>query len=240
MRNRRIAWSAALIILLAGGCACALFLTPWFNITEIEVHGSEKVPVESIVAASGIPYEENTFKVNLGHARDSLLTLPYIKTAEIKRESFGRKIVIEVTESRLVGYIRYVTSFVGIDEDGKAVKVAPEVPDGALVITGVQLEDPELGRKAAALSPDHLNTALTYIHELDKVSLLGEITYLDVTSTVNVKLAYQDRLSVICGDEDGLSRKLLVLKEVLASGEISPNSKGEIDLSINGEAHYTP
>ena len=238
-RKKRIIRTILVLLLLCGACAAAMFLTPWFQITQIDVKGNQKVETEAICSACGVAAGSNTFQVNLSHASELVEKLPYIKTAEIKRKLFPAKLVIEVSESSLVCQIPFAGGYIGIDDIGKVVEIESEKIQGIPTILGVNLLDYELGHMAAFEDPIRLETLLTVLSELSETELLGGVTELDVANLMDVKFIYEDRLKVYCGDTNNLKRKLLTFKEV-SLHQLQDNSRGEIDLTIEGKAYHRP
>ena len=238
-RKKRIIRTILILILLAGACAAAMFLTPWFQITQIDVRGNQKIESKAIVSACGIATGNNTFKVNLTRAAAQVEKVPYIKTADIKRKLFPTKLVIEVTESRLVCQIPFASCFVGIDDMGKVVEIASEQIAGIPAIVGVNLQEYELGHKVKFEDAVRLETLMNVIGELSEAELLAGVTQLDITNLMDIKFVYQNRLKGYCGNSENLKRKLLMFKEV-ALHQLEENAQGEIDLTIEGTAGYRP
>lgn len=238
-RKKRIIRTILILILLCGACAAAMFLTPWFHITQIDVRGNQKVETEAIASACGVPIGSNTFQVNLSRASELVEKLPYVKTAQISRKLLPTKLVIEVSESTLVCQIPFAGGFVGIDDVGKVVEIESEKIQGIPSILGVNLKDYELGHTAAFEDPIRLETLLMVLSELQETELLSGVTELDVSSVVDIKFMYEDRLRVYCGDTNNLKRKLLTFKEV-SLHQLEDNSRGEIDLTIEGKAYHRP
>lgn len=239
-RKRRILFrTVLLLIFLTSACSAAVFLTPWFHITSVDVHGNHKVPSDQIVAATGIAVGNNTFQVSLTRAHERVTKLPYIKTAKLSRRLFPAKVIVEVTESRLSGYIPFAGGFIGFDEDGKVVEIMVDKPAGVPAIKGVNLLKYEPGYKMELESTGQADTILIFIDEFRKAGLLEDITELDVTNLMDVKFRYQDRLKIYCGDDSDLERKLLTFKEV-ALNQLLDTDKGEIDLTVRGKAYYRP
>lgn len=238
-RKKLIIRTVLILILLGGACAAAMFLTPWFQITQIDVIGNQKVESQTIVLACDIATGSNTFKVNLTRAAALIERVPYIKSAQIKRKLFPTKLVIEVTESRLVCQIPFASAFVGIDDTGKVVEIAAAQLAGVPTIEGVNLQEYELGHRAKFEDEVRLDTLMNVLNELYKAQLLEGITQVDVTNLMDIKFVYQDRLKGYCGGSDNLERKLLMFKEV-ALHQLAENARGEIDLTIEGKAGYRP
>lgn len=238
-RKRRIFFRAFLLLLiLTAAAASVMFLTPWFNITQITVNGNSTVQTDSIIAQSGIYNGANIFKISTSYARDSLAQMPYIKSVEVNR-ILPSAIEINVTESHKSACLPYGGGYAVIDEDGKALENVAEQPEGCMQIIGCELQKFEPGHEINVDLDEKFDIIILYIDELSKAGLLDKVTSLDITNVVDIKFKLENRLDVFCGDSDGLYRKLLTFNEV-AFNQLSPNARGEIDLRIDGRAHYRP
>ncbi len=238
-RKKILIRTVLVLVLLASALSAIVFLTPWFNITAVEVHGNQKVSAEQIVSASGVATGSNTFAFSLGRATDRVLGLPYIKTVNFRRIFLPVKVIAEVTETRLVCYAAYAGGFVGIDNDGKAAEIMTSAPGGVPAVKGMNLVAYELGRKAEAEMPGQIDAILMYTGQLESAGLLSDTTDLDVTSLMDVKFIYQGRLKAYCADGTDLERKLLMFKEV-EQNQLPAGARGEIDLTVKGMASYRP
>ncbi len=238
-RKRRIFFRTFLLmLLLVIVCTTVMFLTPWFNISAIDVNGISHLNGDDIRACSGIYIGNNMFKISTSHARDKISALPYVKEVEVKR-NFPKKVEINIVESHARAYFEYMGGYAVIDEDGKALEIMSEEPQNCIQIMGCELKDFSLGKKISIDSAEKFDIILLYIGELEKTEFYGGVNKLDLTNTVDIKFTFENRLTVFCGDISGLNRKILTFTEI-AYNQLSPNARGEIDLRIDGSAYYRP
>ncbi len=238
-RKRRIFFRTFLLLLLLFSvCAIIMFMTPWFNISQIEVVGNSHVSADAITAQSEIYEGANTFKISTSYASERISWMPYIKSVEVKRK-MPNKIVIEVTESHAAAYFEFYGGYALIDEDARALEVVYEAPQGCIQIVGCELKDFSPGNKISIDSQEKFDIILLYIGELEKTEFYKGVNLLDVTNMVDVKFKFENRLTVFCGESKNLDRKLLTFTEI-AYNQLSPNARGEIDLRIDSKAYYRP
>lgn len=77
----------------------------------------------------------------------------------------------------------------------------------------------------------------------DKVekAQLNEITMLDISSLMSVKLSYQGRITLVLGEAENIASKLaLARKVILRENQIDPQQYGEIDLTVDKKAYFKP
>lgn len=238
-RKRKLFFRTFLLLVVLGIALFVIaFLTPWFNIAEITVTGNEQVLTDSIIAQSGIYPGNNIFKVSTSHANAQISSMPYVKSVTVKRQ-LPNKIHIEVQESHMAAYLPYGGGYVILDEAGKVLSLEQTAPEGYMQIMGCELKEFKIGQKIKVDADEKFDIILLYIGEFERAQMLGKVTQLDVTNTVDVKFKYEDRLEVFCGESSNLSRKLLTFAEV-ANNQLSPNARGEIDLRTEGKAYYRP
>ncbi len=226
------------MLLLAIVAASVMFLTPWFNITEIRVGGNATVQTDAIIAQSEIYTGANIFKISTSHAQEKISVMPYIKSVEVKK-SFPSAVEINVTESHVSAYIAHGGGYVIIDEDGKVLEYTTAQPEGCMQIVGCQIQEFEPGHKIKVDLDEKFDIIILYIDEFEKSGLLGGVASLDITNVVDIKFRYENRLDVFCGDSENLDRKILTFNEI-AFNQLSANARGEIDLRIDGRVHYRP
>lgn len=230
--------SFLLIALLATVGGVLLFLTPWFNVAQIDVIGNSQVQTDSIIAQSGVYYGANIFKLSTSYACEKISQMPYIKSVQVKRK-LPNKIEINVQESHVAACVANNGGYVTIDEDGKCLEIISQPPENCMQILGFELKEFKPGQKIKVDVDEKFDIIILCISEFEKNEILSSVTSLDITNTVDVKFTYKNRLTVFCGDLNNINRKLLTFNEI-AFNQLSPNARGEIDLRIDGKFYYRP
>ncbi|MBQ8925672.1 MAG: hypothetical protein IJ051_05350 [Clostridia bacterium] len=67
-----------------------------------------------------------------------------------------------------------------------------------------------------------------------------DITAVDLTKITDIRLTYQQRITILLGSASGLDRKAAMCAKVLEEqNKVSTEQKGTIDLSIEGKAYFS-
>jgi hypothetical protein len=67
-----------------------------------------------------------------------------------------------------------------------------------------------------------------------------DITAVDLTKVTDIRLTYQQRITILLGSASGLDRKAAMCAKVLEEqNKVSTEQKGTIDLSIEGKAYFS-
>ena len=235
-KNRRGAAKAGLIFLLVIVAALVLMLTPWFNITSIEVTGNEYVEEESIIAAAGINPGENIFRINVKRSKDAVREIPYIDDVKIYR-LLPAKVTIDVTERAETAYISCGDGYMLIDEDGRALEFT-NITWGIPEITGIEAEALKEGEFIAPSDGSIVTVLKEAMSKLKEYELSDRVTAIDISEPDNIKFTFDKNKEIITGGNFRIDYKLMMLKAVIE--EIAPSEAGRIDLSVEGKALFSP
>lgn len=201
-RRRRLAAIAAAAVLLAvGGAGIRWLLTsPRFAVATVEVRGAQRIAVERVLAAAGIPPGTNLWRIDPHAVVARLQALPEIRRAEIVRELPNR--VTIVVEDRRPFTLVSSTRLHWLDEEGRLIgdaseAVTPPVP----VISG--LSEDELAALRTRPSP-RARAAIALIRSLlrTNAALAAEISEIDMSRRDGPVLYTVDGIEVRLGNED--------------------------------------
>lgn len=128
------------VLAAVGGSAWAgyRFVTtsPRFAITEIVVHGNQRLTSDDVSAALPVHVGDNVFASDLDSAMRALRADPWIATAHAYRV-LPHTLSIEITEHVPVAIVELGERYL-IDAQGHAFKRATPADDGLIAITGVE------------------------------------------------------------------------------------------------------
>lgn len=240
LRKKRVRFtifciSMTLLLLLAA--IAIVFLTPWFHVAEVSVVGNEQIETANIIEASGIKKGESVFAFSMGSVEEKLLQVPYVKTVKAKRK-LPKTIVIEIEESHAITYIQKDGLNIGIDETGEAVFAGTEAPEGLISVAGMEVDTYTLGAPLLGKNPKQLEILMELLRVTEECGCRDQIHSIDVTKTEDISFTYGQGLTVLVGDTYDLQRKILTFIEI--KGKLPENSKGEIDLRIDGRGYFRP
>lgn len=237
MRLRAIAGVIALTIITI----ILLFMTPLFDIREIRLEGNNLVNKEDIVAKIGNLPGENLFGTSKKKIEKSVCDIPLVKGAKVDKNIFPPYITITITECPPAAYMLSGNRLIVIDSNLKVIDDSnsfntDEIPS----VSGVSVASYELNKNISTESKEKDEILRRMLQTLESVGLTNYVTYISINDITSIKFNYQNRIEVLCGSQLELNRKIRMFAETINSKELSDNAMGTIDLSVPGQAVYTP
>ncbi len=255
-RQKRQLALLTLVVLIAS-VAAIMLLTPFFNITQIEVRGNMHVSDEDIIRFSGIRTNVNTFSVDLDKAEKNILeTESRIESAKIER-SLPNKVIITVVEEVGVAYLTADEGYVVITADGRCI----EVTDGAMSseqgmsiiapppyakIVGMSNVKYKVGSTITSENEKQLEELLKCLHEFTRQGYVSDMVEIDVTDTSDIKFYYKSRnLCVTIGRAEKIDYKMECFGSIYSDYVLEKTKEGEmpsgyIDLTREDKPTYRP
>ena len=213
------------------------FFTPVYKIEDIRVAGNNTVDSSTIIKASGIETGENIFKLDKVSAKKGIAKVAYINTVKIKRH-FPHTVVIEVTESQECAYINFVGSFIGIDENGKALDVKQKIEDVTKpVIYGVSLSEFQIGSVVEFADNSKKQLLFDMLGQIKSSGIEEKIRYMDINDFDNITFTLNSKIAVKLGTTESIKYKIAYLKSVL--DELGDTTGGVIDITDTENVVYT-
>ena len=107
------------------------------------------------------------------------------------------------------------------------------------VITGVKVKEAKVGYPLQAKNAKVFETYKEIRTAMDRWGV-KDITAVDLTKVSDIRLTYQQRITILLGSASGLDRKAAMCAKVLEEqNKVSTEQKGTIDLSIEGKAYFS-
>ncbi len=237
MKRRRIITISLLISIVL---LIIIFFTPLFDIRKIEVQGNSKVTTAEIEGHLQNSIGKNIFRYRTGTPIKNLKKIPYLNTAEIDKTVFSGKLSVVITECVPAAMVEVGEKKVIIDSSLKVLEIVDQTELTIPKITYISLIDINPGSKIALQNEGTLNVIATCIPIFEKEGLLEGVKYISFEDTDNITFNYQDRLDVICGDFIEFEKKIKLFNQAIHTTTLTENSRGTIDLSVLGQAVYTP
>lgn len=218
-----------------------LALSVFFRVSKITVDGNAYYTEEQIIQASGIETGDNMFFVNRFSAVSKIFAkLPYVQEASINRK-LPNQVIIEIAESQELAYISSGEDYWAIDSNCKILEsVDSKTADELIRIDGITLKDPEIGMKIATKSGDSekINYLAEILNEIQGRQMMEDISYIDISETVNPTFDYKGRFTVKLGADENVEYKFGLLASAVE--KLKEDEYGVIDLSIDRQAHFSP
>ena len=139
------------------------------------------------------------------------------------------------------------------DENGMIVDPSTTIPEediaggedirnadaSVTVITGVKVKEAKVGYPLQAKNAKVFETYKEIRTAMDRWGV-KDITAVDLTKVSDIRLTYQQRITILLGSASGLDRKAAMCAKVLEEqNKVSTEQKGTIDLSIEGKAYFS-
>lgn len=227
-----------LVFFLALGIGIMLSLTVFFNIESIEVEGRGRYSQTEIVATSGIAEGDNLFRIDEAKVAQQLKAkFPFIENATVKRD-FPATAVIIIEEAVPIGsFMQTDGSYYLISNKGRVLDLRWETPpEEHLKVIGVTLAD-LAPCQYLDIENNESFTAFEYLNTAINETGFTYITKIDLSSSNNIEIVYEDRILIKLGSVAELAKKLDFAKYALET-EIESNFEGIMDITIAGQLRY--
>ena len=192
------------------------FITPVFNITEIEIKGNSKVSTETIESLSGIHIGENLFRNSKKEIINNIKEESYIKNVTVKRKLPGT-IEISVSERTVEYQINILNGYVYIDSQGYILEKAKKKAKVPLLEGYKTSQDSLLNEKRLSEEDlEKLTTALKIIEAMKSINKEDLITSINIEKQEEYILYFEkEKKYVYLGDASNLSNKMLYMQTML-------------------------
>lgn len=246
VRHRRIA--AYVVIGLVTLLVCSILSLLLFKVNKIVVKGNSTYGQEEIINAAEISVGDGIFSLHENVAADKIAQkLPAIESVKVEKKMSGL-VTITVKAGTAKYAFKYGEKYVLLNSSRKVIEIADKKGLGtaALIQTKAQVTKVTPGEKDIDFSDKEKGKSKTFetinnfFDAADKVQLNG-LTAIDMRNFDAVTFVYQNRITVIFGDMKDYESKLALTRKALEKeNEISLDQKGTLNLSIEGEAYFTP
>ncbi len=234
-RKQIIFYTFSLMLLILIGII--LSLTVFFKIEKISVEGKTPYSNDKIISVSGIKIGDNLFLTNRNKVVSKIQEkLPYIGKVEIKRK-LPSELILKVVKTEEKCAIASGNGYVITDENSKVLKVGvTEVDPTMIMLAGGEVKNAKIGKTLEFKDSSSQELILTLMKAMQK-NKIDNITKIDVSDKLNIKMTYQNRIEVLVGSSSELDKKMKFASEVIKrENERSSTQKGVIDLqSINSD-----
>ena len=231
-RRKKISFYSFLFVTIIG-MGIFFVIHTFFKISQIEISGSEIYTNKQVLEVLNIHKGDNIFKSRSSKYREKLKNnLIYIDDVIVKKK-LPNKIYIKIKDSLKKYFIDNGVEKIIISENMKILcKVKKE--DGnhdiynLIELKGIKIE----GRAVGQVIEDKGNKIIYLKNIIQYLNIykLKDIRCIDLTSSQNIKMNYQDRITLLLGTAVQLDYKIKFAKNILEKN-IDRSEKGIIDLS---------
>ncbi len=227
----KIKMSKNLIILFGILTFLLIFINlPVFYVQSVEVIGNVNTSAEEIERLVLLDEKSNIFWVNDRKMEKAVESLPYVKSAKVKK-SVPNELIVEVVEREPIAYLLYnKNSYIYIDEEGYVLEVSSKPLEGKPFVTGVKYEK-FLLNEPLTFDRDYVMQMISTLNaNIEKYKLQNYQITIDLLEDFNVKLIIND-ITVGLGEFENIDKKMRYLKSILTKLDEEGYMSGYIDLS---------
>lgn len=229
-----------ILVLVIVTVTVILFMTPLFNIRSVTVDGNTVVTAEEFQEMLKPLVGENLFRTGSGRIEKMLKVNPYIDGVSVQKKAIPPTVHVTVTEYspaailRAEGKTLLVSSKLNVlSDNGDASAAVP-------VVTGFGISEGKAGEVVKSDDEEKQNVVLIALATLEKTGVLDKVIEIDVSDITNITMNYDNRLTVKCGTQLDLERKLRLFRETVMNSYFADNVRGTIEFTESGKAVYTP
>lgn len=200
--NRRKRGFRLLYLLLSFILIVAAVITSsvfFFRLEKIELTGNERYSNEQILNVAAVQPNANLFLLPRGAIAKRISdTLHYIDEVKIKTH-FPTTIVIEIKECIPLAAMKTEEGYWLLDAKGKILEQVEEgVAKDYISVKGLELFAPGEGEMARVNEADELklHALCALLTALQEHGTAQEVTWIDMTQTVEITMDYMDRFTV--------------------------------------------
>lgn len=213
--------------------------TGYFDVKEIVVEGNYFVDKEKIIDISGISKGVNIFTVRVKEIKNDLESHPYIIDAEAKRV-LPAKIVVNICERDMIGYIPFMGSYLLLDAEGKVVNASSDLPIQSIpVFKGIEVKDFKVEEIIKIGNPEIFDKMVYISNNILKHLSKYVPVQVDAVDLEDIKISLSNRFLLKVGGLNNLDYKLkygdTILKDLYDNGVT-----GELYLNNGEKAFFRP
>lgn len=203
-----------LVLVIAVVILVVLSLTVFFKIQNFEFSGESIYSGSEILSALNIKEGDNLFRINIKEAEQTVLK-QFVNIQEIKiRRHLPSTLCIEITPCSPFAVIETDSQYYEISRQGKIMNCLGQDKGSLLLIKGYGPVSTESGTTAHSTDEykdDILETLFNSFEEYD----FKDITSIDITDRLQIKLIYKDKVPIELGTSLDLEYKVSFVKAVV-------------------------
>ncbi len=208
-----------------------LLESSFFEIDKILVTGNSQLTEQEIIQLSCFTEGDNIFKINTEDAVNNIELAPLVKSVHIKRK-LPSTVVINVDERLAAGLLATGNGFLVVDNEGVYLRAGKIGSSELPVITGLEVEVPELGQ---AVEADGIGLALGIIEDIEPEHL-PMISEIHMATKQQFYIYNLEGIQGYLGEPIDTASKLQYYFSIIEEFKASPSGGGieYIDLSGKG------
>ena len=172
--------------------------------------------------------------------RNTLKTIPYIDTVDVQKRLFPPSVKVTVTEYTPSAYIKIDGKTLLVNSELRVLTDTGNNGETLPTVTGLTVTDYKLGEILKTDENEKFDITKISLSTLEATGILDKVIEINVTDVTDITMNYDNRITVQCGTQLDLERKIRLFRETVMSNSLTENARGTMDLSESGKAIYTP
>lgn len=226
-----------IMLLLIIATAIFAFVSPIFNINEINVNGTEKIDVQTIISLSDLKIGDNIFKNNKIDIKNKIMENAYVDNVTIKRV-LPNSIEINIKERKAKYQVQIMEGYIYIDYQGYILEKSEQKLDLPLIVgLNTSNEDLLTLKRIKDNDIDNINSLSKIINYSKEIGIYDYIAKINIENEEYIlELDSVEKVAYL-GDSTDIRNKLLYVKEFI---EREKGEKGLIYVNGNINDGFKP
>ena len=231
-RRNGVLFTILAVILIAASVVAAC--TVFFRVETVTVEGTARYTTEEMGANMILTPGEQI-------AQRIYEALPYVDEVDVQKQ-FPTTINLKITETQAAMVLQGTASAWLLDAKGKLLEPVSDGTDvsGLIQVTGVELLEPQQGQQAQTTpeNQSRLDGLVGLTQALDRAGILASVTSIDVSSSTEIVMVYENRITARMLNNVDFDRKMQVLESIVAT--LGETDRGSINMRANDRAIWSP
>lgn len=235
-KNNKIVKFIIMLLLIIATVIFA-FVSPIFNINEINVNGTEKIDVQTIISLSDLKIGDNIFKNNKIDIKNKIMENAYVDNVTIKRV-LPNSIEINIKERKAKYQVQIMEGYIYIDYQGYILEKSEQKLDLPLIVgLNTSNEDLLTLKRIKDNDIDNINSLSKIINYSKEIGIYDYIAKINIENEEYIlELDSVEKVAYL-GDSTDIRNKLLYVKEFI---EREKGEKGLIYVNGNINDGFKP
>ena len=235
-RRNKILAGAVITAVLAVGLFASFRVI--FQVNTISVTGETPYTAEQVVKILPFAEGDSMFSVRDEKISQTLTSqLPYIESVNVLRR-LPDSVEIQLTAAQEKYYINSISGWVVLSESFKILRVTMEQPQGLVLISGAEADNPVQGEQVVLTDADKQEALESLLASLRSTEF-PDVSGINVESVYEMSVQYGS-VRVLVGTVNELDAKLDWAKYLLTDMQVQGEQSGTLDVSTrNSEGRLT-
>ena len=228
-RNYTLYYIILAIFLIVAGVT--LSLTVFFNIETIQVTGSNIYTMADLDGVLDAKPGDNLLRLNARVLSETVLDkLKKADKVEVKRV-FPTTLLVKIEDGEPQTQLYYENQYYTLSKRGRVLDITGAIVPNVPVVIGPKPDNAQIGSYISLVLENEEKDWLNILFKELEDSGLNDISVVDISNTISLKLYYQNRIEINLGSFSELDTKLAMVKAVFDSGDIGIEESGTIDIT---------